>query len=336
MEISHLSHCPRDWNTRIERYQTKTLFHEREWLRYVHTIHPRGELEFFELRDDGAVVGYLSALRIRKLGMTILGSPLGGTGTNYMGPVVNGEVDQVKFANALVNLCRRDKVCHLEISNAWLESDVMRRSGFDAHCGLTRLCELSDTEEQAWESLTSACRNRIRKAVKNGGTAVVVEDESIVHEYCEQLREVYAKQGMVAPYGVGRVRSLFENLQPAGRLFAIRVMHEGRSVATGLFPHDDRCMYFWGGASWLKDQHLCPNELLHWTAIRLAVAHGIPAYNMCGGGSRFKAKFGGAEVPFVTYSMSSLRLLRAARRMYRSLHFAKLRARGIFQRAFPI
>jgi lipid II:glycine glycyltransferase (peptidoglycan interpeptide bridge formation enzyme) len=105
----------------------------------------------------------------------------------------------------------------------------------------------------------------------------------------------------------------------------LRVYHEEDVLATGLFPYDERCIYFWGAASWLRAQHLNPNELLHWHVIKYAVENGLKAYNMCGGHSQFKDKFGGSDVPYVHYSRSSLPGMQWAREYYRKLHYARLR-----------
>jgi hypothetical protein len=176
--------------------------------------------------------------------------------------------------------------------------------------------------------MRTSARNRVRKAEREGLAVELTTDPAVVDEFFAQLGEVFGKQGMATPYGIERPRSLFRRLVPAGRLLAARVLHREEVVAAGLFPHDDRCIYFWGAGSWLKAQHLCPNELLHWTVIRRAVELGIATYNMCGGESQFKDKFGGADVPYHLYSRSLVPLLSPARRAYRRLHWWGMRFRG--------
>jgi hypothetical protein len=260
--------------------------------------------------------------------LSIYGSPLGGTGTNYMGPLVNKDADQSKLIRTLVGLCMTTGIKHFELSHDWLDPTVMESYGFTVHEGVTHVCPLANDEETAWSQLKSTCRNRIRSAEKNGLVVEMTHDPSIVDHYYAQLREVYAKQGMIVPFSKDRPRSLFEHLLPADRIFPVWVKHQDTVVATGLFPHDARSVYFWGAASWLRYQHLCPNELLHWAVIRLAISRGIPLYNMCGGTSQFKDKFGGSDVPYNHYTWSSLPLLDKARQIYRSAHFWKLKLFG--------
>lgn len=332
MEILQLEQCPDDWDALIRDYDTRTLFHETAWLEHIQSIHPRGNLVWFAIRADGTAVGYLCALRIRKAFLRIYGSPLGGTGTNYMGPLVNAGTDQTALAGALRRLVLGTPFAHFEFANDWLQPDSMQSAGFEVHHGVTHMLDLPSDEDEAWGQLKSTCRNRIRKGEKNRLQVEVAEDLSLADEYFDQFTEVYAKQGMVTPFGRERPRSLLEHLLPAGRILPLRVTHDGEVVATGLFPFDEKCIYFWGAASWLRHHKLCPNELLHWSVIRHAISKGIPKYNMCGGTNPFKDKFGGADVPYIHYSLSSLPMMKHARRLYRSAHFARLQAAGWIRR----
>jgi lipid II:glycine glycyltransferase (peptidoglycan interpeptide bridge formation enzyme) len=193
------------------------------------------------------------------------------------------------------------------------------------------MLELPGNQEDAWSQLKSACRNRIRKAEKNQLVVEIVEDLSLADEYYDQFIEVYGKQGMITPFGPERPRSLMQCLVPAKRILPLRITHQGETVATGLFPFDENSIYFWGAASWLRHHKLCPNELLHWEVIKFAISRNIPRYNMCGGTSQFKDKFGGSDVPFNHYSLSSVPMMKQARNIYRTAHFMKLQAAGWFK-----
>lgn len=328
MKLIRLNERPNDWNCIIKRYETKTLFHEAAWLDHISSIHPEGRIEYFRIAEGSNTLGYLCGLRFRKFLLSVFGSPLRGTGTNYMGPIVNRGVDQAKLVQAILEEFKKNGIAHLEFSNDWLESGVMKAQGFNVHHSVTHICPLPDNEEAAWGLLRSTCRNRIRKAEKNGLVVEMTDDPSIVDHFYSQYKEVYGKQGLAVGYDIDRPRSLFNALMPADRIFPLWVKHKGEVIAAGFFPHDERCVYFWGAASWLKYHPLCPNEILHWTVTKLAIARHIPLYNMCGGTSQFKDKFGGSDVPYVTYTRSFLPFLEAARKLYTYVHFRKLKLLG--------
>ena len=157
---------------------------------------------------------------------------------------------------------------------------------------VTHIISIAITEDQAFKALKSTCRNRIRRGEKNNLIIDITEDPSIVNQFYEQYKEVWGKQGLVIPFSKERVISLFNNLIQQEKLLAIRVLLDKKVIATGLFPHDENAIYFWGAASWMEFQKYYPNEILHWSVIKFAVRNNIKVYNMCGGHSQFKNKFG--------------------------------------------
>jgi len=331
MQLQRLPSRPDEWDDWIRKYEQKTLFHESVWHDYLMSIVPGARVDYFVIVDGAETVGLFCALRVTKFALPVYGSPLPGTGTNYMGPLVQSGVDQTELARALLRMCRRHRIAHLELASPSVDETSLSAAGFQVHRSVTHLVPLASTEEAAWGELRSTCRNRVKKAEKMGVVAEVTDDPTIVDHFMAQYEEVYGKQGMVLPFGIDRPRALFRQLLPASRLLPVWVRHEGEIVAAGLFPYDERAIYFWGAASWLAHQHLCPNELLHWAVMREAVRRGIPAYNMCGGTSQFKDKFGGSDVPYNHYSRSLVPLLSIARDVYRRLHFQQLRLRGLFR-----
>ncbi len=325
LRLRRIYPTPAEWDRMIRGYRGRTLFHESSWHMHLRDIHPSARMRYFEILDGARLVGVHCGLHIYKFGLPIHGSPLGGTGTNYMGPLIDASVDVNLLPSMLKRLLGPLSALHLEVANWRLDSDSMANVGFEIHEDVTHLVPLPGNEDEAWGALKSSCRNRVRKAQQNGLTVRIAEDESVATRFFEQFVEVYAKQGMKTPFGVDRALSLYRHLSRADRLLPLEVTQNGRTLATGLFPYDDRCIYFWGAGSWLREQHLYPNELLHWEVIRFAVARGISAYNMCGGHSQFKDKFGGVDVKYRVYSISSVPGLKLARTLYRKWHFSRLK-----------
>jgi hypothetical protein len=172
------------------------------------------------------------------------------------------------------------------------------------------------SEAEMWNRLSSVCRNRIRRGMRNGLRVEAVTDRAFIGTYYAQLCDVFARQALVPTYGIERVENLWNELMPAGKLLALRVVKGDEMLATGLFPFDDRALFFWGGASWTGAYSECPNELLHWSAMCFAAERAIPAYNMSGVG-QFKAKFGGRAVAIERWYKGLSPVARIARPAYR-------------------
>src|SRR5262249_25012387 len=99
IEIIPLSGRPEDWDQQIERFATKTLFHESAWLDFVLTGHPSERVEYFEILEDGLPAGLFCALKARRGLFHVYGSPLPGRGM-YLGPLVHTEIDQPALVTA--------------------------------------------------------------------------------------------------------------------------------------------------------------------------------------------------------------------------------------------
>lgn len=333
IDIERLRVAPSDWDALIRRYEGKTLFHESCWLAHVASIDRRWRIEYLQIVVDGHGVGYMPVVMTRKAVFGLSGSPMPGTGTNYMGPLVETGAPLQEVVAAVLTHLRRRGVAHVELAHRALEVLDHDRLGIDPNPDVTHVIPLTDTVERAFAQLKSTCRNRIRKAERSGLRVELTDDPSIVDHFIEQYAEVYGKQGLALPWGAERPQSLFNHLLPAGRVWPLQVWHGETVVAAGLFPFDEHAVYFWGAASWLRFQDLCPNELLHWHVIKMAVEHGIREYNMCGGRSQFKDKFGGSDIPYLRMSRSFLPGLRAARRLYSAAHQFRLRLRGALEAA---
>jgi len=325
MRLEQYKERPANWDVLIKDYDSKTLFHETVWHDHILSIHRKSEMQYFSIHDDCGIVGYFCGLMVRKAIFKIMGSSLTGTGTNYMGPVVNSDIDQGKLIKAIDEVIKQNNIDYIELCNDVLNNEVLKEIDYHLSDGKTHKVNIADNEDGAFNNLKSVCRNRIRKGIKNGLKAEITSSREIVDIFYQQYIEVYGKQGRSLPFGIKRVNGLYDCLYPSGRLLTVWVKKGETVVASGLFPFDDNAIYFWGAASWLKYHKFCPNELLHWEVIKFAVKNGIKEYNMCGGHSQFKDKFGGSDVPHVKFVKTNSRLFDLLKFLYKKWYFLKQR-----------
>jgi hypothetical protein len=325
LTIVRLPGRPDRWDRNIQGYAAKTLFHESAWLDFVQTVHPGCRVEYFEFRQGGATAGYFCAVRVRKvLSILVYGSPLPEAGM-YMGPLVGSGVAQAEVVKALVSACHVNRISRLELANDWLDPQLMRRLGFKVSPNVTHICPLGGNEAAVWAALKGTCRTRIRKAIRSGLEAELAQDGTIVAEFYRFMTLALERKGLRPDYGIERPRSLMACLTPADRLISVRVRFQGSVIGAAFYPHDTQSMYYWDGASDLAHLELCPNELLHWTAMKEAIRRGIALFNIGGGPvpSRFTRKFGGAEVPYHSYRRNFIPFLETARNLYHWLDLGK-------------
>jgi CelD/BcsL family acetyltransferase involved in cellulose biosynthesis len=292
-----------DWD-RLDRFPDRLVYQTREWLEFV--AHTQGaEPIVAALVTGGAIVGYFTALAYRRFGIRILGSPMPGWTTAFMGFNLEPGVSRRAAVEALVPFAFEDLRCaHLELRDRHLSASDLSGLGFK-HTSWTGLeVDLSRSEDEIWDGLKAPCRTAVRKAARHGVTVEEATGLDFADDYYPQLQDVFAKQALVPPYGIERIRELIRDVHPTGRLMLLRARNaEGECIATGIFPGMNRTMHFLAGASLREHHHLRPNEALMWEAFVRWKRRGVEACDL-GGVVDYKRKWGGREVlvPFVRTS----------------------------------
>lgn len=314
-----------NWDMLIARCRGREVFHSNAWLDYLAVS--RGiEIRRWAIRDGQDIVGYFCGGLLRLGPFRILGSPLRSWSTNFMGPVASGNLDQTRLLAALDALAQQNGLAMIELEHLMLSGSALRAAGYEPIRNWTYLVPLFPADPGAmWRRLDSTCRNRIRKAEAARLSVEDTDDPAAVDEYYDYFREVMRGLGMRAPFPREMVHFLFAHLRRADRLFALRVRDAGgRVVAVGLFLHDAEKMYFWSSAGNKDDNHLCPNDLMHWTAMRMGAARGLTLYDISGHG-RFKRKFGGELTELARWHKCYWRTARPGRLAYRLWFDARMR-----------
>ncbi len=278
-------------------------------------------------------VGYFCGGTLRKGPFRILGSPLKGWGTNFMGPIVNGRFDPESFLAALEELALEEGFAMVEVESPVLPEERLVAAGFEPVSQPTYMVTLTPGQpEEMWNRIDKPAQRQIRKARRHG---LVVEDSSdpeIADIFYDQFVEVLARKNLFPPYDRSCPRLLFQFLKPLGLLFALAVRDaNGKVIATGLFPHDGRSVYLWGAGSRIADWTLGPNDLLQWSLMERAAARGLRTYNMCGYG-HFKSKFGGVLEHPKRWHKCYSGTARLARKGYEFYFQKRIRLRGWWQR----
>lgn len=320
-----------DWDARIRRYATKGLFHEQAWLRFL-ARSQGARIHGLRLVDGrGGELGYFCAAEVQRTIFRLLGSPLQGWTTNFMGPAVD-QLHTESFLEVVEEYCRGRRVHYVELAGPALSGRAeLRRAGYELDLDSTFAVKIDD-EPAMWRRLQDkSCRYCIRRARRNGLRVERTSDPACVEQYWRRLEDTLLRQGLVDPHGIQRVQALWDCLMPAGRLLALRVWSGDELLATGLFPFDERGIYFWGAASWVRAYALYPNEFLQWHVMLFALEKGIPEYHMWSG-AHYKKKFGGELRPVERWFKAFSPLARVGRAALKRYVEAKRRGLGRLKR----
>ena len=285
-----------DWGGILNGFQDRTVFQSPAWLAFVVKTQ-RAEPVFAALKDGSTTLGYFCGLIVKRFGLRILGSPLPGWTTSYMGLNLLNGTPRTAALGALLQFAFDDMRCvHVEFMDRNLSLDNVKDLGWEQRRFAGFEIDLTKTEDELLKAMTSACRRCIRRASDLGIVIEEAHDLAFADEYHAQLVEVFRKHSLPPPYRVNRVRELIDRLLDTGQLLLLRARDpNGRCIATGIFPASNDTMFFWGGASWKDSLSYRPNEPIQWYAMRYWRARGIQRYDM-GGGGEYKRKFGGYEI----------------------------------------
>ena len=292
-----------DWKV-LDSFPDRTVFQTREWLHFV--AESQGATPVLaEVREGSDVVGYFTGLTFSKFGMKVLGSSFPGWTTPYIGFNLNHGISHRAALEALEKFAWDHLKClHMEVSDPNFTFDDGEALGFKAEYYGSYRTDLTKSEDELFNGMESACRRCVRKAEKSGVKIEEAHDLAFADEYYEQLKDVFAKQGLVPTYSVERVRSLVKNLKPSGNVLLIRARDpEGKCIATGIYPGFNKIAEFWGNASFRSYQNFRPNEACHWYAIRYWKKRGATIFDW-GGEGTYKEKYGCTphRVPWFTKS----------------------------------
>lgn len=308
-----------DWE-RLDAFTDRTVFQTQAWVHFVSESQNASPV-LAELSDAGKVVGYFTGLAFTKFGVKVLGSSFPGWTTPYMGFNLLKNASRGAALRALeVAAWEQLKCLHMEVSDPYFTPDDGIGLGFNCDAYVSYRTDLTKTEEELFNAMDSACRRCIRKAEKSGVTIEEANDLNFAEQYYAQLKDVFAKQGLVPTYKIDRVRTLIKHLLPTGRLLLVRARDsDGKCIATGIFPGFNHIAEFWGNASFRSSQILRPNEYIQWYVMRYWKKRGMSIYDWGGEGS-YKEKYGCVpySVPWFTKSRYKLvsRLRDEAKKMY--------------------
>jgi CelD/BcsL family acetyltransferase involved in cellulose biosynthesis len=311
LKLEQLDQARVDWE--LDTYSDRNIFQTREWLAFIEKTQ-QAQPVIAAVRQEGTTVGFFTGLVIRRYGIRILGSPLRGWTTGYLGFNLRPGVSRRAAVAALPHFAFRTLRClHVELRDRNLSFDDIDGLGWESSAKTIFEVDLRRPEEEIFGGMTSACRRCIRKAEKVGVTIEDADDLEFADDYYAQLRDVFAKQALVPTYDKARIVELIRHVLPTGRLLLLRARDgDGRCIATGIFPALNGRMYFWGGASWRSHQILRPNEALMWQAMRHWKARGVEWCDL-GGGAEYKRKYGPREVTVPFFWTSRFRALSSAR-----------------------
>ena len=319
-----------DWAF-LDSFEDRTVFQTREWLQFISETQEATPV-LVELREQGKLAGYFTGLTFSRFGVKVLGSSFPGWTTPYIGFNLVPGATRAAALKAIEKFAWEDLKClHIEMSDPNFVPEDGRELGFLCESYTSYRTDLTKSEDELFNAMDSACRRCVRKAEKSGVTIEEAHDLAFADDYYEQLKDVFAKQGLVPTYSVDRVRSLVKNMEPTGRVLLVRARDpEGKCIASGIFPGFNKITEFWGNASFRSSQILRPNEFIQWYVMRYWKNRGVTTYDW-GGQGTYKEKYGCVPHQVPWFIKSKYQLVSTMRNEAKKMFERKQKFKGWLQ-----
>lgn len=318
-----ISEC---WDAKLASFSPR-IYYSWAWMQFILSFQ-NGEPLMLNIFHNDEEVGVFVGVLFKRFGIRILGAPMVGWTTPYMGLLVRPEYQELvpDIIDAVSKYTfSKLKCAHFEHRSHVVPKECYKQPNWVVNVSQGYQVNLARGKEEVFNSFYPACRRNIRKAMREGIFIEQVKDDSFAEDYYCQLIDVFTKQGKKPTYNISRVQNLIHYVETTGRLLLLKAIHsEHGCIATGIFPYDEQWIYFFGGASWRKHQIFRPNELIQWSAMEFAIKQGIKFYDM-GGAGEYKAKYGGKPLIYVHARRSRNRLVGTLRDGMKLLLQAKQR-----------
>ena len=313
------------WNN-FPEFENFNVFQTHSWHNFLQN-NQNAETIVVSIQEGDHLLGYFSGLVTRKFGLKMLGSPLRGWNTDFMGFFLKNQSSIREILKVFPNFVFNTLKCHyLEIIDPEIKLRDVEGLPMDFEIQPRFILDLTKNEDELFANMKGSCRNLIRQSVRKGVIIEETEDFDFLDEYYAQITQVFAKQSLEPPYSFERVKSLIETMLPTRNILLLQAKGpSGNCIATGIFVGFNKTVAYWGAASWREFQSLRPNEALVWYGIRYWKAKGIKEFHFGGGWEQYKSKYGCEEISVIRLMKAKYPTLDRLRVILLSLQSPKFR-----------
>ena len=317
------------WDDLLAEFPNATLFHTLAWQRIMRAA-GAARIHLLQAQCEGECTALWPCQEMRKGPLRVLGSPLPGMSSAYMGPLFKPSADKRAILDAFFQTDYFSKPAFFAVKSLTAEDIDLSAYGFEKVLEFDTYCvDLTLSQEAIWDNFKSECRSRIRKAEKLGLEVREETDDSFADDYWAMSIETFARTHIQPTFSQGFVEEMWRHLRSEGHLRVLSAWLNDERVGTLVLPFDGHTMYYWGGASYRRFRGLPAHNLLHWEAMKLAQELGLERYDFVstlGGAGRFKSTFGPERVHSSTHwERTRSGLVAALKRGYESYLYMRQR-----------
>lgn len=295
----------RTWSTAVEQQLKDSLYYSQQWLDLLTTLYGYHVTSLTCTGPQGEITGLLPLATIQSAfrGRRMVALPF----SDYCPLLAEDDAAAHHLVDQAIQIAQHEGAKYLEL-RAGPNSVLAGRSDLtEVNLYVRWLLALNPDPNAVWSGLRKPVQRQIEKSRKLGIQVRIADRrEDMIHYHRLHLHTRTKKHGM--PTQPERFfLALWDALAPNGAVQLLLAEYEGAVVAGMILLASGATIRYAYGASDDRYLHMAPNNLLMWTAISWACAHGYHTLDLGRTASdnhglmEFKRRWGAIKEPLPYY-----------------------------------
>jgi hypothetical protein len=291
------------WNELLLTKEGACIFHSSAWARVLFDTYHYSPLYFVIIEDNELSVAIpFMEVKSAFTGWRGVSLPF----SDYCDPIVSKEVNFQDVLNQISEYGKRSGWKYIEIrgGNGFL-SGVPYSANYYGHN-----LDITQGEERLYANLRNSTRRNIKRAAKEGVQVKICTSLEAIGEFY-RLNCITRKGHGLPPQPYCFFETIYNYIIKKELGFIVLATYQEKTIAGAMYFHfGDKAIYKYG-ASDKRYQHLRPNNLVMWEAIKWYSKNGFHSFSFgrtepnAGGQRQFKTGWGTSEtiIKYYTYDL---------------------------------
>ncbi len=254
------------WDDLLLSQEKYSFFHSSHWARVLHESYHYRPLYFTQI-DQGRISVMVPLMEVKSLltGKRGVGLPF----TDYCEPIIYEKSTSREIMNYLIRFGKKAGWGSIELRPAnGLFPEFPASSYYYVHT-----LDLTPGEERIFSNFRDTTKRNIKKAVKEGVAVSLDHSEDSVEDFYRRNCETRKEHGL-PPQPYYFFKKIHDHVISQNLGFIALASYNGWKIAGAIYLHSRGKTIYKYGASLKSYQHLRPNNLVMWEAIRWSSQNG--------------------------------------------------------------
>lgn len=302
------------------------VFCTERWDTFIRTTF-NAKRHFIGIYDGSVLIGLWPSYTVKKGPFKILGSPLRGWFTPWLGPRFFKEISQKdipvlsqKAMYAFDQYIRKTSFDYVECASMFLPDGLMKELRYQPLTKATTILDISLPSDDLMKSFGKTCRKKIKKSIKFGCTVEDISSTDFVPQLWDMTVDVFGRRGSGPAHNPKLINNIIETHLTSGHLFCLGVFKDNKLICIGVHAWHNGYLVDLFRATYVKYYKYFPYHILYWELFNLAKSKGCKYFDMMGINHRqpdqFKTSFHPQIVTWKHWSKSRSFLTRTGKFFY--------------------